>query len=84
MKKITVFSLSLLLVIFPCMHAFANPHGPQVVHGQASFSNPAPSTLNVTNSPNAIINWQGFSIQQNEITRFIQESANSAVIAFAL
>ncbi|OGA17319.1 MAG: hypothetical protein A3I63_04645, partial [Betaproteobacteria bacterium RIFCSPLOWO2_02_FULL_66_14] len=34
----------------------------------------------VTNSPNAIINWQGFSIGTGEITRFQQQSAASAVL----
>jgi|GEM_PF-1113962 len=58
----------------------ANPIGPNVVNGTVNFSNPTPGALNVTNSPNAIINWQGFSIQQHEVTRFIQQSANSAVL----
>src|SRR5690606_14902950 len=30
--------------------------------------------------PNAIINWQSFSIGANEITRFIQQSQASAVL----
>jgi filamentous hemagglutinin family protein len=34
----------------------------------------------VTNSPNSIINWQSFSIGANEITRFTQQSAASAVL----
>ncbi|MEI7637587.1 MAG: filamentous hemagglutinin N-terminal domain-containing protein, partial [Syntrophus sp. (in: bacteria)] len=33
-----------------------------------------------TNSPNSIINWQGFSIGINELTRFIQQSGNSAIL----
>ncbi|MFC1866685.1 filamentous hemagglutinin N-terminal domain-containing protein, partial [Thermodesulfobacteriota bacterium] len=80
MKEKMFFFLCLLLVLFFHTNAFANPQGPRVVHGQAGFSNPDPNTLNVTNSPNAIVNWQGFSIQQSEITRFIQQSANSAVL----
>ena len=58
----------------------ANPNGAQVVHGQASFARPNANTLNITNTPNAIINWQQFSIQHNEATRFIQQSAASAVL----
>src|SRR4029434_7593397 len=38
------------------------------------------SVLTVTNSPNAIINWRGFSIGVGEITRFQQQSASSAVL----
>ncbi|TAK46426.1 MAG: filamentous hemagglutinin N-terminal domain-containing protein [Betaproteobacteria bacterium] len=58
---------------------FANPAGPSVVAGQASF-NTVGKSLTVTNSPNAIINWQGFSIGAGEITRFAQQSASSAVL----
>jgi len=57
----------------------ANPNGPQVVAGSAVF-NQAGKTLNITNSPGAIINWQGFSIAADEVTRFIQSGANSAVL----
>lgn len=59
--------------------ALANPTGPVVVSGQASF-NQQGSALSVTNSANAIIHWQGFSIGPAEITRFIQPSASSAVL----
>jgi len=59
--------------------ASANPTGPSVVSGSASFSS-AGNALTVTNSANAIINWQGFSIGVNEITRFLQPSAASAVL----
>ena len=60
--------------------ALANPQGPNVVAGQAGFANPAPNVLNVTNSPGAIINWQAFGINPNEVTRFIQQSGASAVL----
>jgi len=69
-------SISLLFMGVP---AHANPVGPQVVGGSATFQSSA-NTLNVTNSPGTIINWQGFSIGQNETTRFIQQSASSAVL----
>src|SRR5512133_1666783 len=59
--------------------AIPNPTGAAVVHGQASF-NTQGGTLNVTNSPGAIINWQGFSIGANETTRFVQQSAASSVL----
>ena len=60
--------------------AYANPQGASVAHGQVNFSHPNAHTLNITNSPSSIINWQQFSIGQNEITRFIQQSNNSAVL----
>jgi filamentous hemagglutinin family protein len=65
---------------FATGNAGANPTGPQVVNGTVSFARPNASTLNVTNSPGAIINWQGFSIGASEVTRFIQQSAASAVL----
>ena len=43
----------------------ANPVGPAIVHGQASFQTQGKS-LTVTNSPGTIINWQGFSIGAGE------------------
>ena len=57
----------------------ANPVNPTVVHGTASFAQSG-NILNITNSPNAIINWGSFSIGVNELTRFIQQSGSSAVL----
>lgn len=57
----------------------ANPVNPTVVHGSATFSNSG-NTLTVTNTPNAIINWQQFGINANETVRFVQQSAASAVL----
>ena len=59
--------------------ALANPTGGTVVSGSATFQ-PNGSTLNITNTPGAIINWQQFSIGTDEITRFIQQHAASGVL----
>src|SRR5512139_2624463 len=59
--------------------ARANPLGGTVVNGQATF-NTSGNTLTVTNTPGTIINWQGFSINANEVTRFAQQSAASTVL----
>src|SRR5882672_6573312 len=59
--------------------AFANPTGPTVVNGTAAIVHSG-NLLQVTNSPNAILNWQSFSIGANEITRFIQQSQASTVL----
>jgi filamentous hemagglutinin family protein len=64
---------------FAAEFAYANPTGPSVAAGSASFSTVG-SALTVTNSPNAIINWRGFSIGAGEATRFQQQSASSAVL----
>ncbi|HEX2828325.1 MAG TPA: filamentous hemagglutinin N-terminal domain-containing protein [Burkholderiales bacterium] len=62
-----------------CELAAANPTGPSVAAGAATFQNAA-KTLTVTNTPGTIINWQGFSIGSGETTRFLQQSASSAVL----
>ena len=59
--------------------AFANPTGPSVAHGQASFSSLG-SNLTVTNAPGTVINWQAFSIAGSESVRFNQQSASSSVL----
>jgi filamentous hemagglutinin family protein len=71
-----------ILFAVACCFAFnaqANPMGGAVVNGQASF-NTSGNTLTVTNTPGTIINWQGFSINANEVTRFAQQSASSTVL----
>jgi filamentous hemagglutinin family protein len=59
--------------------ANALPTGPQVISGTAGI-NTVGNTMTITNSANAILNWQGFNIGSNETTRFIQPSALSAVL----
>jgi filamentous hemagglutinin family protein len=59
--------------------AHANPTGPSVVSGAATF-NAVGKNLTVTNSPGTIIHWQGFSIRPDEVTRFVQSGAASAVL----
>ena len=67
-------------LMFQSQWGAANPTGAQVVNGAVNITQPNANTLNITNSPGAIINWQGFSIGAGEVTRFIQQSASSAVL----
>jgi len=76
MKKL--LSLAISLACYSNMVS-ANPNGASIVNGHVSISN-SPGVTNITNSPNAIINWQGFNIQPNEITRFIQQNSQSTVL----
>ena len=70
----------LVLLLAGCFGAAqANPALPQVVNGQATF-NQQGNIFSITNTPNTIINWQSFSIHAGEITRFIQQNGNSAVL----
>lgn len=71
-----VLTLSLLFFAHPVL---ANPSGATVVNGTVGF-NQSGNTLTITNSPNSIINWQSFSINKDEITRFIQQNSASAVL----
>jgi len=63
---------------FPVV-TLGNPLDPTVVHGGATFENHG-NRLTVTNTPGTVINWQAFSIGQNEVTRFVQQSAASQVL----
>ena len=75
-KRLIVASISACFASTP---AWANPTGPQMVNGAASF-NQAGKLLSVTNTNGAIINWNSFSIAKGETTRFYQASAASSVL----
>ncbi len=57
----------------------AAPTLPKVVTGQATFSQDG-NVFSITNTPGTIINWQSFSVDAGEITRFIQQNSDSAVM----
>ncbi|SFC96141.1 two-partner secretion domain-containing protein [Massilia yuzhufengensis] len=59
--------------------AHAAPTLPKVVTGQATFTQDG-NVFSITNTPGTIINWQSFSVNAGEITRFIQQSSDSAVL----
>ncbi|WP_374536390.1 two-partner secretion domain-containing protein [Chitinimonas taiwanensis] len=59
--------------------AQANPAGAEVVAGNAQLQQQG-NSLVISNTPGTIINWQSFSIQPHELTRFVQQSAQSAVL----
>ncbi|HYC45342.1 MAG TPA: filamentous hemagglutinin N-terminal domain-containing protein [Burkholderiales bacterium] len=83
MKRTTWLLRPMAVAVSSCFSlapAWANPTGPQVVSGNVQFQGLGTQNLRVTNSPNAIINWQGFSIPAGSITQFSQQSAASAVL----
>ena len=74
-KAVLAISMGLL-----CQPVLANPTGAEVINGQVTFSQPNINTLQINNSNGAIINWQGFSINANELTHFQQSGANSSIL----
>jgi filamentous hemagglutinin family protein len=71
-----LFLAALLASIAPM--AFANPGGLTVASGTAAASTSG-STLTVTASANAWLNWQSFNIASGETTAFVQPSSTSIV-----
>lgn len=65
--------------LLACAAIAAAQSNPTVVNGQASFARQG-SVYSITNTPGTILQWPGFSIAAGETTRFIQQSANSAVL----
>ncbi|MGR8920896.1 MAG: two-partner secretion domain-containing protein, partial [Gammaproteobacteria bacterium] len=62
--------------------AHANPSGPSIVQGltAADIHGLGTARLEIRNQPGAIINWQSFGIDPGEITRFIQQGPDSAIL----
>ncbi|MFZ5807604.1 MAG: filamentous hemagglutinin N-terminal domain-containing protein [Verrucomicrobiota bacterium] len=78
--KITVGWFIVMVIAFQNDGVFANPSGEQVVAGQAQVER-AGSTLSVNQlTDKTIINWQDFSINHGELTKFIQPSVTSAAL----
>jgi filamentous hemagglutinin family protein len=73
-----ILALAVMACFCPVV-VLANPQAPQVIAGSAQFSTQA-STLTITNTPGTVIDWQRFSIDPGETTRFIQESTRSSVL----
>jgi len=76
-RRIGALLLAACWLLGPAVQAA--PTLPQVVNGQATF-NQQGNVFSITNTPGTIINWQSFNIGAGEITRFIQQSSDSAVL----
>ena len=75
-----LLTLALTLVLYPDP-VMALPAGGKVAAGSAGVSKPSGQTLNINQlTDKAIINWKGFSINVNELVRFIQPSSKSIVL----
>jgi filamentous hemagglutinin family protein len=78
-KSFTINAIALAVAACFSPLLLANPIGPTVVGGAATFATTG-NTLTVTNTPGAMLNWQQFNIAAGQTTRFIQQSAQSSVL----
>ncbi|WP_457425020.1 two-partner secretion domain-containing protein, partial [Roseateles sp. P5_E7] len=78
--KFRPLAAALALAAMACAQAQQTlPSGLQVAAGQASAQTQG-GVLTVTNSANAILNWQSFSIGAQNAVRFVQPSTSSQVL----
>ena len=79
-RQFLALTLAVALTFYPVL-VRALPIDGKVVGGAASITQPNPQTLNINQATNkAIINWQGFSINVNELVKFNQPGAASSVL----
>ena len=67
-------------LFLPTMSLFAAPSGLEIVLGEALFCETAPSHFEAVVSDQAILNWDTFSIEQNETVNFLQPSSQSLAV----
>jgi len=61
--------------------SWALPTGDQLVAGQATVSNPNANVMQIDqSSQKAVVNWQGFSVGQNEAVNINQPNAQAALL----
>ncbi|MDP2157345.1 MAG: filamentous hemagglutinin N-terminal domain-containing protein, partial [Nitrospirota bacterium] len=73
-------SLLLVSMVAPNI-AQALPRGGTVVGGSATISVPNAATMNINQSSNkAIINWNGFDINTNELVKFVQPGTSAVIL----
>jgi filamentous hemagglutinin family protein len=81
-KRFQKWIMSLLLPAFAMTGApvQANPRGGVVIHGAADIAKMAGNQLRINQQSSAvIINWQDFSIDKGEVTRFVQPNNGTAL-----
>ncbi|MBN9414663.1 MAG: filamentous hemagglutinin N-terminal domain-containing protein [Candidatus Eremiobacteraeota bacterium] len=71
---------TLTLALLASGLSWAEPNGPQVIHGGVNIQNIGPTTLINQSTDRAIINWNGFSIDVHELVRFVQPNQLSVIL----
>ncbi|HXS73135.1 MAG TPA: filamentous hemagglutinin N-terminal domain-containing protein [Rhodanobacteraceae bacterium] len=81
LASLTLQALSASLLLALAMQAHATePTGGVVIAGQAGISSSGPTTTITQSSPNAIINWQSFSIGAGNTVQFMQPGRTSVAL----
>ncbi|MDD5428835.1 MAG: filamentous hemagglutinin N-terminal domain-containing protein, partial [Candidatus Omnitrophica bacterium] len=80
MKPKLLFLTVLAFAMIGATIAFALPQDARVENGSVSIETSG-STMNITASDNAIINFSSFNIAQNETVNFIQPANNAACLS---
>ena len=81
MKTKILFLTILAFAMMSATSAFSLPQDAKVENGTVSIDTPNPTTMNITASDKAIINFSSFNIGQNETVNFIQPTNNAAVLS---
>lgn len=83
-KSVATFNKKSILVCVAMMFASelaeANPEGGQFVQGLGAISNAVGLTTIQQTTQQAIVNWQSFGSNAGEVIKFVQPSANAAIL----
>ena len=69
-----------LIALLPFFGLFANPSGLHIVSGHALLNDSKQNVLEINVADQSVLEWDNFSIGENECARFIQESSRSTVL----
>ncbi|MEM7014828.1 MAG: filamentous hemagglutinin N-terminal domain-containing protein, partial [Verrucomicrobiota bacterium] len=80
--KRQLIAVALILALFPPPGGmFSNPQNPEIRTGMAEFDFETENALFINqDSDKLIIDWESFSIDHGELTRFIQPNSSSAAL----
>ena len=73
-------TISSLLAFFLFQTLYSLPQISSVVQGEASLRNLNQNQLEISASDQAVIHWDDFSIEREELVRFIQPDSSSLVL----
>ncbi len=80
-RKPVVSLVTIMAHLWWISPALSNPTGPNVVAGQATVSGVGTPSVTIQQASRAaIINWAGFNIAPNEVTRFIQPDVRAIAL----